>query len=63
MLVLTRKSGQKIRIGDDIVVTVVETCGSTVRLSIEAPRHIPIMRSELVDHESTGRETECVGAH
>lgn len=47
MLVLTRKEGEKIRIGDDIVVTVVRTGNDKVRLGIEAPSETVILRSEL----------------
>ena len=47
MLVLTRKEGEQIRIGDDIVVTVVRTGGDKIRLGIEAPSDKVILRSEL----------------
>lgn len=47
MLVLTRKSGEKICLGDDVVVTVVQVKGNRVRLGIEAPRSTHILRSEL----------------
>ena len=47
MLVLTRKSGEKITIGDDIVVTVLEIKGSQVKLGIEAPRSVQVYREEL----------------
>ena len=47
MLVLTRKENEKIRIGDNIVLTVVRTAGDRVRIGIEAPSDIPILRSEL----------------
>ena len=47
MLVLTRKENEKIRIGDDIVLTVVRTSGDRVRIGIEAPTNIQILRSEL----------------
>ena len=46
MLVLTRKSGELVEIGNDIVVTVTEIMGSSVRLGIEAPRHISIRRPD-----------------
>jgi carbon storage regulator len=48
MLVLTRKSSQKILIGDDITVTVTRIDGGSVRLGIEAPRDLFIRRAELV---------------
>ena len=46
MLVLTRKSGELVEIGNDIVVTVTEIMGRSVRLGIEAPRHISIRRPD-----------------
>ncbi len=49
MLVLTRKPGQAISIGDSVEVYVVEVRGDQVRLSIRAPRSIPILRQEIVD--------------
>jgi carbon storage regulator len=48
MLVLTRKLNEKIRIGDNIVLTVVEVKGNRVRLGIEAPTDIAIVRAELL---------------
>ncbi|GIW82059.1 MAG: hypothetical protein KatS3mg105_3866 [Gemmatales bacterium] len=48
MLVLTRKLGEKIRIGDDICITVVEVERGKIRLGIDAPRDIPIFRQELL---------------
>lgn len=47
MLVLTRKPQEKIRIGDDITVTVIKTKGKGVRLGIEAPGNVPVLRGEL----------------
>ena len=47
MLVLTRKENEKIRIGDNIVLTVVRTTGDRVRIGIEAPPDISILRNEL----------------
>ena len=44
MLVLSRKSGEEIRIGDNIVVSVIRTQGQRVRLGIVAPRNIAIRR-------------------
>lgn len=48
MLVLTRKQQEKIQIGDEIVITVLKTKGKTVRLGIEAPSNVPVLRGELV---------------
>lgn len=47
MLVLTRKAGEQIQIGDQIVVTVVRLLGGGVRLGIEAPDDARIVRGEL----------------
>ena len=47
MLVLSRKVGQKILIGDDIAVTVVRVSGGGVRLGIEAPSELAVIREEL----------------
>ena len=48
MLVLTRKHSEKIRIGNDITITVLKMKGKAVRLGIEAPAHINVLRGELV---------------
>ncbi len=47
MLVLTRKVGEQIKIGNDITVTVLEVLGSKVRIGIDAPEILSILRGEL----------------
>ena len=47
MLVITRKSGERICLGDDITITVMEISGSTVRIGIDAPRALPVFRAEI----------------
>ena len=47
MLVLSRKVGERIWIGEDISVTVVRITGGGVRLGIEAPHELPVVREEL----------------
>lgn len=47
MLVLSRKPGERILIGDDIAVTIVRIGPNTVRLGIDAPREMNIVREEL----------------
>jgi carbon storage regulator len=49
MLVLSRKPGEKIRIGSGITITVVGVQGNKIRLGIDAPEDVPILRSELND--------------
>ena len=47
MLVLTRKLQQQIKIGDNITVTVLRVSGTTVRIGIDAPRDVRVLRNEL----------------
>ena len=49
MLLITRRVGEKIMIGDDVVVHVMEIVGNTVRVGIEAPRSTPVYREEIWD--------------
>lgn len=49
MLALTRRPGERIVIGGDIVLTIVEVKGDTVRLAIDAPRSVTVFRGELYD--------------
>ena len=48
MLVLTRKVGEQILIGDDIVITVLDSRGDGVRIGIDAPRGVKIQREEVL---------------
>lgn len=48
MLVLSRKVGEQIVIGEDIVLTVVDVRNDTVRLGIAAPRHVAVNRAEVL---------------
>jgi len=54
MLVLSRKVGERILIGDQIAVTVVRVSQGTVRIGVEAPDHMPIVREEICDQARTG---------
>ena len=60
MLVLTRKYQEKIRIGDNITITVLRTKGKAVRLGIEAPTDVPVIRGELSFEEQPESAGECV---
>ena len=56
MLLLTRRPGETIRIGSDVVVTVLGVNGQQVRLGIEAPRDVTVHREEVyarIQHERT----------
>ncbi|MFM2096447.1 MAG: hypothetical protein RIS70_3571 [Planctomycetota bacterium] len=53
MLVLSRKESERIRLGNSIVVTVVRVSGDKVRLGIEAPPDVLVLREELEAHNET----------
>lgn len=52
MLVLTRRLGEKILIGNDIVITIAELEHNKVRIGIDAPKQVVIKRAELLDREA-----------
>lgn len=52
MLVLSRKQSQRIKLGDSIVITVVRVAGDKVRLGIDAPRDMLVLRDELEPHDT-----------
>ena len=62
MLVLSRKKGEVIRIGDDVVITILESDAGRVKVGIEAPPEVKVLRGELktkpdwVGHEETAQE-------
>ncbi len=47
MLILTRKIGEKVHIGDNVTVTVLDVRGDQVRVGIEAPKEVPVHREEI----------------
>ncbi len=49
MLVLTRKHDETIHIGDNIVITILKTKGKTVRIGIQAPHEVSVLRGELAE--------------
>lgn len=62
MLVLSRKERERIRLGDSIVVTVVRLSGDRVRLGIEAPSDMLVLREELEDGELPKDEVQIKAA-
>jgi carbon storage regulator len=60
MLVLSRKRNEKLLIGEDIKITVVEILGDRVRLGVEAPDFVPVVRAELA-HEWRNRRKKRNG--
>ena len=51
MLILTRKQGESITIGDDIRVTILDVKGKYVRVGVEAPRELAVHRQEIVPED------------
>lgn len=61
MLVLSRKKSERIVIGDEMTVTVIEIRGDRVRLGIDAPRDVPVHREEiarLINKKDGGNDGE-----
>lgn len=50
MLILSRRESERVKLGDSIVVTVVRVSGDTVRLGIEAPQNVRVLRAELEEY-------------
>ena len=53
MLVLTRKNGESIKIGDDIEITIVSAKNDQVKIGIKAPKNIEVFRKEILDQIQT----------
>jgi carbon storage regulator len=62
MLVLTRKVGERIQLGDNITVTLVKINGSVVRIGIDAPPEMVVMRQELAEGKAREAIAERVVA-
>jgi carbon storage regulator len=65
MLKITRRTGERIIVGDDIVVTLLEVSGQTARIGIDAPRAIPVFREEIwveVKRENEAAAAEAANA-
>lgn len=62
MLILSRKRGEVIRIGNDIEITVMRISGENVRIGIDAPKEMNIVRTEL-SRATTGSESDPRNSH
>jgi carbon storage regulator len=59
MLVLTRRSGQVIRIGDSVTITVVQVTNGRVRIGIDAPNNVPVHRGEIYERIQQDNLAQC----
>ena len=62
MLVLSRRTGERINIGDGVVITLVSIEAKRVRVGIEAPKEISVRRDELDELTQEDREYQTLGA-
>lgn len=62
MLILQRKAGESVFIGEEIEISVLSVDAGRVRLAIQAPKSVPILRSELKSAAATNREAADEGA-
>jgi carbon storage regulator len=58
MLILSRRTGESLNIGDDIKVTVLEIRGSQVRIGVSAPKHIQVDREEITERKKLEHRQE-----
>jgi carbon storage regulator len=49
VLIITRRAGERIMVGDDVVIEIMEIVGNSVRVGIQAPRSLPVYREEIWD--------------
>jgi carbon storage regulator len=59
MLVISRKAGEKLRVGDSISFTILSVSGDKVAVGIDAPREISILRGELIETIESNRESSA----
>lgn len=63
MLILTRRTGESLMVGDDVSVTVLSVKGTQVRVGITAPREVPVHREEIfrrIEAENAGKAPASV---
>ena len=61
MLILSRKVDEKIKIGEDITITLIEVHGDQVKIGVEAPKHVKLFRQEVFDAIQTENKSAAAG--
>jgi carbon storage regulator len=61
MLILTRRVGESVVIGEDVTVTVLGVKGNQVRIGINAPKHVAVHREEIAERIKSGRGADGAG--
>jgi carbon storage regulator len=62
MLILTRRVGESVVIGEDVTVTVLGVKGNQVRIGINAPKHVAVHREEIFERIKNGRSADDASA-
>ena len=65
MLIITRRPGEKVMLGDDVVIEVIEVSGSSVRIDIAAPKSVPVYREEIweavkLENQAAAKEADRI---
>lgn len=58
MLVLSRRDGESIQLGDDVEIVIIKSKGKTTQLGIKAPRDMKVLRSELIDNPPSSSDKQ-----
>jgi carbon storage regulator len=61
MLILTRRVGESLIIGDDVVVNVLGVKGNQVRIGVDAPKHVSVHREEIYDRIQAEKDQSNIG--
>lgn len=59
MLILTRRLGERLRIGENVVITILGVKGHQIRLGIDAPRHVVVDREEIYQRKHSRHRLRC----